>query len=242
MVNRLDFTIKKNMHNLCREHGFVSRGQVFFRLRGDAVLQAISFRYEHTFSHYALNIGLMSLFSEMDDVLLSSQSTLPRYSICCLDNCPTAVSVVRNNGLVSFKVRSPEEQLLLLSKYGFEWLDGVATQLELLNAIDYLDRVSYKSKIWNNRLKLAPFLAVGDYNSADRVIASILDQQLGPQSFSTPPWTEEDFLYYSTIFPNKNTELLCIHELIANKKDNAIKAYLDKEYHLNTDRLHFLEQ
>lgn len=242
MVYPLDALVMKKMQNLCNDHRFASKGQVFFRLHADTILQAISFRYERTFSHYSLNIGLMSLYSEAENSLFSARSALPHFSICCLENRSSAVSLDREHEFVSFSVRSPEEQLCLLEKCGFEWLDGVVTQEHLLCAMNFLDNVSYKTIIWNNEFKLAPFLAIGDYYSADLVIASILDQQLGPCSFSPPPWNKDDYLYYSTHFPNKNEDLLHLHKLIANKNKEAINTYLEENYQKNAERLHFLRR
>lgn len=230
------------MQNLCNDHGFVSRGQVFFRIHADTILQAISFQYERTFSHYSLNIGLMSLYSDAEASLFSARSALPRYSICCLDNCSSAVSIERDHEFVSFSVRSPENQLCLLDKRGFEWLDGIVSQEHLLCAIDFLDNVSYKNTIWNNEFLLAPYLAVEDYYSADLVISSILDRQLGPHAFSAPPWSEKDFLYYSMHFPNRNEDFLHLHNLIVNKSKNSINTYLEENYKKNTDRLRFLRK
>ncbi len=230
------------MQKLCNEHGFTSKGHVFFRLHADTILQAICFRYERVFSHYSLNIGLMSLYSDAENSLFSARSALPRFSIYCLENQTSAVWIDRQHELISFSVQSPEKQLYLLEKCGFEWLDGVVTQEQLLCAMNFLDSVSYKTTIWNDEFKLAPFLAVEDYCSADRVIASILDQQLGPRSFSTPPWNEDDFLYYSIHFPNRNEDLLHIHKLIANKNKELINTYLEENYKKNADRLGFLRR
>lgn len=237
----LDSSIKKTLQNLCRHHGFISRGQVFFRINGKNVLQAIGFRHERVFDHYALNIGLMSLYSEAEDSLLSSQSALPKYSICCLNNCANAVSIFKEHEFASFSVRSPQDQLSILDEKGFEWLDEVATQNCLLDAMDILDNISYKSTIWNDEMKLAPFLAVKDYCSADMVIASILNQQLGPNSFSPAPWTREDFLYYSTHYPGRNEKLLFLHKLITDERYESIDAYLNEQYCRNATRLRFLK-
>lgn len=213
---------------------------MFFRIHAETVLQAIGFQYERAFAHYALNIGVMSLYSNAEDSLFSARSSLPKYSICCLENCSNAVSLNQKHDLVSFSIRSPEEQLHILEEKGFDWLDGVTTQSHLLSAIDHLDNISYKSTVWNNEMRLAPFLAIRDYHSADRIIASILNQQLGPNSFSSPPWTEEDYAYYATHYPNKNEDLLYLHKLIADERDDSINAYLDEQYYKNTDRLRFL--
>ncbi len=227
---------------MCWDHGFVSKGQVFFRIHADTILQVISFRYEQVFSHYSLEIGLMSLYSEAEDSVFGARSTLNSYSICCLENHSSAVYMSAEGEFVSFKVKSPEYQLRLLEKYGFEWLDGIVTQKDLLQAINFLETVSYKSTIWNNISKLAPFLAIDDYDSADFVIASILNQHLGSNSFSSPPWSKEDFLYYSVHYPNKDVDLLYLHDLIATKNENAIKAYLEENYKKNTDRLRFTKR
>lgn len=235
----LDNSVKTTLNNMCREHGFVSRGKTFFRIYGEAILQVIGFRYQRVESHYSLQIGLMSMYSEADNDAFSAGSFLPKYSICCMDNCANAVAVGFDGSMTTFSVRNPESQLELLISKGFDWLNSITTQKQLLDAIRFLDNVTYKVTIWNDVQKLAPYLALGDFSRADYVIASILNQNLGPESITPPPWSEKDFLYFTICRPNRNDDLLYVHKLIAEKQEDAIKAYLERNYCENLKRLPF---
>ena len=237
MKHFLNSSTQKALYNLCCEHGFTAQGKAFFRVYADSILQVIGFQHERVFNHHSLNIGLMSMYSKADNDTFSAKTSLLCYSICCLDNCASAISLSENNGITTFHIRSPESQLCLLKEKGFEWLDSIKTQEKLLEAINYLETVTYKSIIWNNDKKLAPLLAVKNYERADYVIASILNQHLGSNAISSPPWIEQDFLYYSNCFPNRDMDYLHLHKLITEWKTDLIEAYLEKNYLDNTRRL-----
>jgi len=226
MKHKLDAIAKSRLESMCQEHSFLQRGRSFFRLYSQNVLQVIMFRYERCFEHYSLDIGLMSIYSEPDPEFFSSSSALPNYSICCLNNQSTAVSMTEIDGHVNLNITSPSDQLDILNQKGFDWLDSISSQAKLLEALCYLDKAAYQGIVWNDMQKLAPYLSLGDYRSANMVISAILDQHLGPKSFATPPWTSEDYLRFSNTFPNKDKDLLQIYHWIQEKNEQSIKNYL----------------
>lgn len=226
MSRKLDDICKHRLELICQEHSFVRHGQSFFRLYCQNVLQAVAFQYERCFEHYSLNIGLMSIHGEPNVAYFRSNSILPRYSVCCLNNQSTAVSMNVENGLTNFVVATPDEQLDILDQKGFDWLDGINNQKKLLEALCYLDKVAYRGVVWNDMRKLAPCLSLGDYQSANMVISSILNQHLGPDSFSAPPWSDQDYIQFSNTYPNRDSEFLRIYRWIREKDEQALKNYL----------------
>ena len=240
MEHKLTVIEKNKLKALCTEHSFVQHGNTFFRLWGQDILQAVSFHYQRVFSHYSLEIGLMSMYNEPHDLLFHRSSIVPRYSICCLNNQPHAISSVLVDGYNSTVIASPDEQLDILEKKGFEWFDGINNQERLLLSIFELDRAYHQSIIWNDMYKLAPYLAIGDYHGAKDIISSILNQHLGRDSFAKPPWTDQDFMYYSQhlLYEDEDKELFRIYQWIQEKNEQAIKEYLfqNKEKNLQCGR------
>jgi hypothetical protein len=242
MKQRLNTFDAELLKEACCMHSFVKHGTTYFRLWGDGILQAIRLQHEPCFDHYSLNIGLMSMYSSSTPECFCSKSSLPRYSICCINNQANAVSLSSSNGLVKFNTTSVRDQIEILKTQGFDWLDNIDTQSSLLEALYYLDQIAYKAIIWNDIYKLAPSLYLSDFQKANLVISSILDQQLGPDSFSRPPWTEEDFLQYSMRYPNEGADFLYLHKLIVDERGDSINAYLVEQYHKNMSKLHFLRK
>ena len=242
MKGKLDVIHKHQLKTMCQEHSFLQHGQSFFRLYCQNVLQVITFRYERCLEHYSLNIGLMSIYSEPDVDYFGSNSVLSKYSICCLNNQPTAVAITEENGFTNFIHTTPGEQLDILDKTGFDWLDSINTQKSLLEALCNLDKVSYQGIVWNDIKKLAPCLLLGDYDRANMVLSAILNQHLGPNSFAVPPWTDLDFTHFSNKYPDKDNELLRIHRWIREKDEQALRNYLFKNKDQNLQYGYFLSR
>lgn len=228
MKHRLNSFDKELLKEECSLHSFIKHGSTYFRLCNEDILQAISFNYEPSFAHYSLNIGLMSMYGSPSAEYFYSKSSLPRYSICCINNQANAVSLSAIKGLVEVKIISAHEQIEILSLKGFDWLNTINSQGSLLEALCYLDQMTYKATIWNDLYKLAPCLYLKDFYKANLIISSILDQHLGPDSFSQPPWSEVDYTIFIDKFPTLNNELLTIYHWIQNKDEQAIFDFLSK--------------
>ena len=241
---------KSMLKELCEPLGFHSRGRFFFRVHGD-VVQALTFRYEPKFSFYSLDVGLVSLYRKAYPLDFTAQSGITRGSICYLENYKTPVLYIPDyifDGQKVFKIHvmTPEEQLAILEKKGIAWLNGIFTQSALLEAYKLLDCTGGSNFLWCDSCKLAPFLMLEDYENADRVIASLLNQYVWPPVFpvgrggiSTVPWTEDDFVRYAALYPEKGGDLLAIHHLIANRDKPAIRQYLEENYQENLKKLQF---
>ncbi len=224
----LDISDKNALEAMCKEHSFIKRGQSYFRLHKSDVLQVVKFQYERCFNHYSLDVGLLSMYSAPYREYYGSKSVLPRYSICCLNGQSTAIAVSSRGWLTEFNVISPQAQLDILNKKGFDWLDSIKDQGSLFEALCYLDQMAYKAIVWNDARKLAPCLFLRDYQNANMIISSILDQHLGPKSFSPPPWSNDDYSFYASTYPLKDSDLLLMHRWIQQKDERAIQEYLIK--------------
>lgn len=225
--------------DLCKNHSFIQKGQNYYRIIGDGVLQVIKLQYERSFNHYSLNICLISLYSKHSKENFFKNSSFPQYSICCLIGQQTSVSYTEQNGISYFHIMSLHDQITLLAEKGFDWLDHINDQERLWKALFDLDTVSYKSVIWNDVQKIAPFLATENYIHADRVISSMLSQQLGPNTWAEPPWTEKDFTQYEHLYPTENRDLILIHQWIAENSIENIKTYLYNNYLKNKGMYNF---
>lgn len=183
----------------------------------------------------------MSMYSRAEHEVFSARCPLATYCICFLIGHSTAVSIQKHeNNMLSFNVMSPEEQLALLDKIGFDWLDKIQNQMQLRNALFDLDSAINGTILWNDIWKLAPFLVTEDYQSADKVVSSILYQHAGSQSFPVPPWSPEDYDIYCRLYPNKDEKFICMHRWIANQEKEKIREYLLDNYNKNITMGNFI--
>ena len=234
-TKKLEYAEQSLLADLCRSHSFVKKGNTFFRILGDGVLQAVNFRYERCFAHHSLNIGLRSLYQKGSRLDFSTNSCIPRYSVCRFINQSNAVSVQTIDEITYFNVMPPRNQIALLEKYGFDWLDGIDTQEQLVDGLCYLEEAAGASVVWNDMNKLFPYLASKNFKHADWVIGTILNQHLGPHAWTRLPWVEEDFARYDRQCPEEDRELLMIHRWIAENNGDRILSYLTENYAYNMD-------
>lgn len=223
------------LNDILIEKNFVRRGSAFFRAQGGEVLQTIRFDYERAFNHFELNFGLYSLYSKLSHQQFTSNNCICPYPICSFIGCKTAVSVSIINGLSSFNIASPKEQIKILEHTGLAWLDQIQTQEQLIQAYHYLETQLYKEILWNNFEKLAPYLVNGNLQAADKVINAILQQHLGSEAWTTQPWSDTDYTKYMNLFPGEDTELLQIHYWICSKDAQSIAGYLQSNYCRNKE-------
>lgn len=228
------------LSELCHAHSFAHRGRTYFRIIGDGVLQVIKFEYERCFEHYSLDLGLISMYSECEQEDFTASSCIPRYCVSVFINQSTAVSSKINNGIYSYQVMSPQDQIEILSEKGFPWLDTINSSNMLLDALCMLDKGSEKTVRWNDSRKIAPYLLSNRYECADHVIASILRQHLGPNVWKELPWTSQDFDLYACRYPQKDQKYLTIHNWIEQNDTASIQDYLAQNYAKNMALAKFL--
>lgn len=157
----MDILSRDELRKICIASGFTQKGQAFFRLIGDGVLQVIKCKYERKLRGDIIYIGLFSMYSNMQPQWFTASGCIPRYNIvnCCYQNNMPLVFAV-----------PMQTQIDMLHKQVIPWLDTVDTQKKLLRAISMLD------PRWNDSLKVGPYLACGEYNHAKKVLREILPQ------------------------------------------------------------------
>ena len=66
------FEAQKLLDAAVSGRGFLRRGNAYFRIMGDGVLQLLKFEHERCFSHLSLCVGLYSMYSELEQRLFTS--------------------------------------------------------------------------------------------------------------------------------------------------------------------------
>lgn len=156
--------------------GFYRRGNAYFRVVGDGILQVLKFEYQRCFSYYSLSVGLFSMYSELKPQWFTSSGCIPRYCVMNFVGKSSEVIVNKNQGMYTFEVISHQAQIQTLKDSVFCVLDNTLDQEQLVHQMNKLDIARHGSIIWNDLEKFAPYLKSGDLKSAKKVLSATLIQ------------------------------------------------------------------
>lgn len=172
-MNRYD--VRKLLEAAVDGRGFTKRGDAFFRIMGDGVLQVLKFEYEPCFTHFSLHVGLLSMYSELEQSWFTSVGCVPQYCVMNFVGGKNAIDVkVDGDGIYTFNVISPQSQIQILNEAVFCVLDKIQDQGQLIYQMTWLDAICHGNILWNDRNKIAPYLKSGDLRSAEKVLGTIL--------------------------------------------------------------------
>lgn len=206
------------LNRLLKSHGFVRRGTAFFRVLGDGILQVVKWNRERGGAK-ELRIGLFSLYSELDPRWFTGSGCIPRYPVANILgqrwDCVYRYEADYRNSLI--------KQLDALRDAGIPWLNNIVTPEDMSRGIHYLETSWGGRYIWNDSLKMAPFLSGGDLESAQRVVRAILDQH----TLGHPAESEEDLALCSLL------------EMIKGGNSEKIEGYLQRNYKKNLSYARF---
>ena len=214
-MDKLDY--KNTLKDICAASGFHKKGNAFFRIIGDGVLQVIKSRYERKLGADIISVGLFSMYGYLQPQWLTATGCLPRYDIA---------SCFHQKHLPLCFPIPLQIQLDMLRSRVLPWLDSLDTQKKLVSAITKLD------PRWNDSLKIGPYLACGEWNHAKKVLREILAgtdfARLGPQEFY------EDAS--GMLFLKKEQDAhhpQALLEMISREDPAEIDAYLKENYARN---------
>ena len=230
------------LSQLLHANNFQQRNTAFFRLIGDGVLQVLQYkRTKRAFPHEDLNIGLFSLYGEIEPEWLTSRGCIPRYQAHWLeDDVKQQYRRVREKHNVFLDELSGIEcysiNISFIESKLIPFLNSIQTQAQQADAIQFLDKEAsgpvVKDILWNDALKIAPFLHAGQYDNAALVVESILKQHAFARSRNQALGIDlieaDDSIY------------LYLQKLIKESKFDLIQEYLQKNYAQNLSMTLFL--
>ncbi len=213
----MDVLFRNELNRICSASGFTQKGQSYFRLIGDGVLQVIKCKYERKLGGHIIYIGLFSMYSDLQPQWFTSSGCIPRYTI---DNC-----YYQNNMPLVFAIPL-QIQMEMLESQVIPWLDTIDTQKKLLKAILKLD------PRWNDILKIGPYLVCGEHTHAKKVIREILSQN----NFMITKeyhYVEDSNGLMFLKKEQEDVDIGVLLEMISRGATNEINSYLNKNYARN---------
>lgn len=230
--------VLSSLYSVATERGFTKRGKAYFRVHGDGVLQVIKFEFERCFSHHSLDIGLHSMYGELQKQWFTSSGCIPRYQVVKLEGKRNTVDLTMENGLTCFAVTTPENQLQILLSKGFDWFETINTQRKLADALCYLDTQGDCSVIWNDSQKLWPYLADENYAMAEKVLSAIIEQHMSVLPYDdekrTFGWTEAECEHRRQRILQEDWILRQIQGWIHDDNRSAIQSFLEQNLATNS--------
>lgn len=230
---------------ICKEAGFVKKGKVYYRVYGDGVLQVIRYsKKEHPFYEEIVNIGLFSMYGEIDNIVFEPNHCCPIYNSLYLSKpcweyeepfIGASYIDLRNLSILE-GVEVFHLDLKHIRNTVIPYMNGVSTQKKLIEAYAHLDNVCShieperveNSFIWTDINKFAPFLHEGDYLSAEKVILAYL---IG--NYDYPSDTD-----FNKPLTDSRAEGLRQKLLIARSANKeSIYSYMSHNYEYNTEKI-----
>lgn len=198
---------------------FVKRGNAFFRVYGDGILQVVKWQQGEWFA------GVFSLYSELQPQWFTSSGCIPHYSACEL--ATTQRKFVTTNSVLLIDVVLP-------------WLEEAKTHRKMLDCILELDVRRTGAVCWIDALKIAPFLMCDEYTSAEQVINAILKNHRFALRFNRPLFnSERDYQRYAEQQTREDMKFEVLLKAIRQRDDNLVQKYLLDNYEQNSNYAQF---
>ena len=200
---------------ILKEQGFVRRGNAYFRVHGDGVVQVV--RYQRQSDGYYLYMGLHSMYGELMKQWFTSVGCIPRYEVLLLDGKRFLPDPWERKGLDTNRMQAD-----LLRDKGIAFLNGIQAQRELADAIFSLDGR------WNDGMKTAPLLACGDYENAALVLKAIIDQHEAVRQHKQETLSAEDFRQHHERWEPVTAHFRELLEMVRREDPAEIQDWLDR--------------
>ena len=202
--------------SICAEAGFARKGNAFFRIVGDGVLQIVRPRYERAFRTYVIFVGLLSMYDRLTPWHFTATGCVAHYPVT---NCAS------RNGIPLIFAPDLAVQTELLRAKVIPWLDSLDTQKALVQAISQLD------PRWNDARKIGPFIACGQINHARKVIKEIIGQHAYAQARSLTRQTAPAI--------DRESQIYSLLALLNRNDPDEIDAFLQENYAQNLNFANF---
>lgn len=208
-------TIKKAL----TDASFVKRGNTFFRVHGEGILQVIKP------DKNAINFGLFSMYSRLLPQWFTPLGCIPRYSI---------------GELMDQRCQCILSQAQYLLSDGLPWLESINTHKAMLDGLLLLETKNGRNVRWIDEQKIAPFLVCEDYTSAEKVICAILENHRIAKEINKTLYTSKaDYQKYVERRTKDDEGLLRLLEMVHHRNKQEIRLYLMDNYTRNAQFANF---
>ncbi len=235
-------SISNKLAEICLPKGFVRKGDAFFRIQGDGILQVIKPDKIRYYSEFDISIGLFSMYSKLLPQWFSSSGCIPKYEVVNFIGLRSAVYMKNLGGdRYTTRIITMEQQLELFQSLVLPFLDAIISQEQLAEGICELDRKQCGTVIWVDTLKLEPYLYCENYDLAYKVAISIRHQYEEATKANCKHLGKEEFLKRMDARKKGDEEYIFKPLRLTFSRDpQIISAYLRENYEENCRYANFI--
>ena len=127
----------------------------------------------------------------------------------------------------------------VLQENGFEWLDSIVTQAGLAEALCQLDTTRCGKILWNDAMKIAPYLCSEQYELARKVISTIIELYDAAIESHREWMKKEELEAYVKRYQDDHEKFIELLEIVCKHDFVKIQEYLENNYTLNSSYAEF---
>ena len=228
---------KQDLKEVMLKEGFIKKHNTYFRIFGDGVFQIVKWDKVARGEPLELRIGLQSLYSELRQEWFDPIHCITRYSIALFAGMKDTVKIIKSdNNILTLQKMSEYEQIDLVQTSVLTRLNKVVTQAELVNIMCELDTIDRGSVNWLDMDKYAAFLCIHDYQSAVKVVQTIIDQHTEARAINQEYWKKIGETYVISDYDIKEMERLeKLKNVALSCNEDEITLFIDSNYRKNMD-------
>ena len=180
------------------------------------------------------------MYDELNRDYFTSGGCMDRYLVAIFMGQRGAVYLEKVGDIYESRILSLDSQVGVLEKTVIPFLNDIKTQAQLAEALCTLDKLAYHKILWNDIFKFAPFLASSDFDAAQRVIQTILDQHEQVAEINRGKMSDQEFVKYHSSMQERLRPIIHKQEIIRKEDKKDIDQYLQDNYARNLFYAKFL--
>lgn len=239
MIKNANTSIKTILNRIANDNGYISRGNAHFRIIGDGVFQVLKFEKGKSSVDFEINLALHSMYSFLEPQWFTARSCLAKYPLMRKMHTSWRPAF----GGTTSRWECCEQEIDSLQEFIIKELNHVLQQEQLITMMCNLENIQFGHVIWNDLQRFAPYLYIGDYSNAEKVICSVMDQNR--DAYRDRMLRQGQTQTESVLSKFEIQELKVLNELyeMVHKRDiNAIKEYLNENQKNNSKYARFCDK
>lgn len=250
------------LKNALQGTGFERRGDAFFRVWGDGVLQVLKFERQRVYQVHDLSVGVFSMYGKLSPEWFTSGGCIPRGSVASFvglrfvdghlspncftktdngqffyDGFPVSVDATQRlwdeNGEHWKYTFTAEQQVQILIKKVLPWLNDMTNQSLAAKAM---------YEIWpvpNDSLRFDAHLAAGEWIQAEQAMSAILNQHADARASWERTFSKDAFAKMAARQEARDVPLKAALKMVQEKNEETIGSYLSDNYKRNCELAKF---
>lgn len=230
MIKNANTSIKSILNRIANDNGYVSRGNAYFRVIGDGIFQVLKLEKGKRSVDFEINLALYSMYSFLEPQWFTAHSCLAKYSLMRKMHTSWRTAF---GGTIS-RWECCEQEIESLQEFIVQELNHVLQQEQLIAMMCKLENIQFGHVIWNDLQKFAPYLYVGDYANAEKVICSVMDQNIDAYRDRMIRQGQTQMENVLTKFEIQESKILNeLYQMVHERDADVIKKYLNENLQNN---------